>query len=158
MTKRHLAIFMVFVTLLSVLHVLAADEVPSNDPTVNENANACYEGGSMAGKCGDDIVLWQAGWYLIRFEAGIYTRETFPTGFAWVLPPLPEEEVTINTDCYIQVGPAEFELAPSAVLNGANGGTFYWNSPTDLESSLNGWQIWDSGVWSVGHYGDCSPL
>lgn len=61
-----------------------------NDPTVNEDANACYAGGSMEGKChldanGDGVVddfeseiLWACGWYVIRVEHGMITASAMP--------------------------------------------------------------------------------
>jgi hypothetical protein len=56
-----------------------------NDPRVNERANACYDGGTLAGKC-DTQVEWDAGWYLIRFEYGLIGCDGFPSAFAWAKP------------------------------------------------------------------------
>lgn len=68
-----------------------ADPVPNN-PTLSEDANACYAGGSMAGKCdldadGDGVtdafeaeLLWTCGWYVIRVEYGMIPQRDIP---AW---------------------------------------------------------------------------
>lgn len=63
-----------------------------NDPDDNDRANACYEGGSMEGKC-DEEIEWSAGWYLIRYEYGLLAREDVPSWVVWVIPPevVPEE-------------------------------------------------------------------
>ncbi len=82
MLKKLLLLSIVLIFSSLVLH--AQDDVSGfvNDPAVNENANACYEGGSMEGKCNDDFDgdgvisdfevtwAWECGWYLIRYEAG----------------------------------------------------------------------------------------
>lgn len=80
------------VLLLGVWGMSAAqdgDPVP-NDPTVNDAANACYSGGSMAGKCGLDADgdgaleqheldwAWACGWYAIRVEAGMIAASGVP--------------------------------------------------------------------------------
>ncbi|MEM9954706.1 MAG: hypothetical protein AAF846_24070 [Chloroflexota bacterium] len=48
-----------------------------NDPALNERANACFEGGSMDGKC-DELWDWQCGWFLIRLEQNIINGDQFP--------------------------------------------------------------------------------
>lgn len=55
-----------------------------NDPRINERANACYEGGSLEGKCSTEA-QWQAGWYLIRYEYGLINRQGIPVWAQWVL-------------------------------------------------------------------------
>jgi hypothetical protein len=87
-------------------HVVMAD-VPTtaeeNNPFTNEEANACYMGGTWEGQCGnvdvnrDGVVeQWESdytytvGWYLIRFEFDIISREDFPVEYSWALPPKPE--------------------------------------------------------------------
>ena len=75
--------------LLSLVAALAAnDSETPNDPRVNPNANACYTGGSMEGKCKLDDQLWIAGWYAIRFEYGLIGRDQIPDQYKWLLPPL----------------------------------------------------------------------
>lgn len=64
-----------------------------NDPNKNERANACFEGGTMAGKC-DSEWAWTCGWYLIRYEAGIFSRAVFPDTCAILLPSLIESAPT----------------------------------------------------------------
>lgn len=71
------------ILLLATFASLAQEEINSNDPLTNENANACNEGGSMEGKCnidfdGNGIVdqyevdwAWECGWYIIRYDAGM---------------------------------------------------------------------------------------
>ncbi len=74
-----------------------------NNPFTNEEANACYMGGTWEGQCGnvdvnrDGVVeQWESdytytvGWYLIRFEFDIISREDFPVEYSWALPPKPE--------------------------------------------------------------------
>jgi hypothetical protein len=61
------------------------DEGNPNNPNISERANACFDGGSMAGKCDSDWE-WNCGWYLIRFEYGIFSRDNFPTQCGSLLP------------------------------------------------------------------------
>jgi hypothetical protein len=67
--------------------ILAAqdDQGNPNDPRTNERANACYEDGTMTSKC-DEEWEWVCGWYLIRFEYGLISREVFPSDCAILLP------------------------------------------------------------------------
>lgn len=70
-----------------------------NDPRINDDANACYEDGTLAGRCdtsdvdGDGDIddddrawIWAAGWHLIRWEYGLVSREQVDF-FASILPP-----------------------------------------------------------------------
>jgi hypothetical protein len=86
-------LFAVSIVLISILMVSAEvgkdDRGNPNDPAVNERANACYEGASLAGKC-DTEEMWVAGWYLIRFETGLIGRDEFPDQYDWLLPPVVE--------------------------------------------------------------------
>lgn len=127
-------IFLLLFVLSSSILVFALDDRGNpNDPNVNERANACYENGSLAGKCNTDWE-WEAGWYLIRFEAGLISRENFPAQFAILLPPLPVEEaagteepvVTGPMNCqyrgsgqYINFGAGNYLPAGSPVYNDA---------------------------------------
>jgi hypothetical protein len=74
-----------------------------NDPATNPRANACFVGGSLEGKCsstdvdGDGAIslsdiswMWEAGWYLIRYQAGIISEADFPLQFIDLLPRLEE--------------------------------------------------------------------
>ncbi|MGB1287078.1 MAG: hypothetical protein ACPG7F_11135, partial [Aggregatilineales bacterium] len=78
-----------------------------NNPATNEDANDCFRGGVLAGKCSstdidmdgdvdadDRAWMWTAGWYLIRFNTGMIDRENFPSYFSTMLPALPETEVS----------------------------------------------------------------
>lgn len=91
---KRIIILLVF-TLFSVVIVSADgidDQGNPNDPNVNDRANACFEGGSMEGKC-DTPWEWVCGWHLIQFEYDLTTREDFPNWCISILPPeiLPEE-------------------------------------------------------------------
>lgn len=101
MTKRLALGLFLIVSLVGLVLAVAGldDRGQPNDPRTNSRANACYEGGTLAFKCGttdldgDGVItqsesdaLWNAGWYLIRFEQGIISRENFPAEYAWVLP------------------------------------------------------------------------
>jgi hypothetical protein len=82
--------FVLVVLSFSALGFAQDDQGNPNEPTINDHANACYEGGSMAGRC-TTAWDWEAGWYLIRFEYGMISREDFPAQYAIVLEPLPEQ-------------------------------------------------------------------
>jgi hypothetical protein len=64
------------------------DEGNANNPSTNSRANACYTGGSMAETCVTQAD-WECGWALIRFEYGLFPRETVPTICEWLLPAAP---------------------------------------------------------------------
>lgn len=129
--------------------------------------NWCSPGGRWDdGRCDDPdpaVVeyMWNLGWYSAALERGEIT--SMPAEFA---TPTPVPEITTNTTttvdmtCYIQVGISEFEIATTAILNGADGGNFEWNTtiPDDLDNTHSGWHIWGPTTWGVGYFGDCSPL
>lgn len=77
-----------------------------NDPNVNPDANACFTGGSMEGKCGDSRwgdadYMWTAGWYKVRYDYGLISRSMFPDLFKWLLPISdPEASCTIQLTDY----------------------------------------------------------
>ncbi len=95
MTLRKL-IITIFALLSLVSIVVAsgtADNGKPNDPTINERANACFEGGSLEGQCNtvdidrngtvdDWEIEWHyvCGWYLIRFEQGLIAGTNLPAG------------------------------------------------------------------------------
>lgn len=164
-----------FVLLLSSSLAFALDDQGNpNDPTINDRANACYEDGSMADKC-DTQVEWDAGYFLIRFEYGILSREEIPIWVAWVLPPeiIPEELAAVvapvvPTTCTIQLLAgslayawfgSSIEVSINTVMGNNSGGTpgAYWGGSTlwygdGTRSSF----IWD-GSWRAGTVGttDC---
>ena len=88
------------ILLLTLVAALAAphSETP-NDPRVNPDANACYNGGSMAGKCKLDDELWIAGWYEIRLEQGLISSDQIPDSYKWLLdaPQSTDELVPLST-------------------------------------------------------------
>jgi hypothetical protein len=65
---------------------------------LDEDANACNEGGSMEGKCnvdfnGDGEVsdyevtwAWTCGWYIHRYNAGVFSRNQVPVFCSSLLP------------------------------------------------------------------------
>ena len=69
---------------------LAAQDAEPNDPRVNERANACYDGGTLEGKCQIEEE-WKAGWYLIRVEYGIFAQDDVPQSYQWLFPDEEEE-------------------------------------------------------------------
>src|SRR5438105_5028736 len=89
---------MSLVLLVSLMVALAAthSETP-NDPRLNPDANACYTGGSMAGKCKLDDQLWIAGWYAIRLEYGLISGNQIPDQYKWLLPQTTDEPVPVPT-------------------------------------------------------------
>jgi hypothetical protein len=103
-------LLLAFILLFASLAVLSQEDV-SNDPNDNPDANACFEGGAMEGKCNQDIdgdgvvedfeVLWawQCGWYMVRYDYEIYSRDEIPGACDTLLPALPER--TAEDNCYI---------------------------------------------------------
>src|SRR5689334_24986183 len=90
-----LATLALFVLGLSL--IAAQDASLPNDPRVNPDANACSEGGSMEGKCGDSEYMWAGAWYKIRFEYGLISRKIFPDQYKWMLPK--PEELSASPTC-----------------------------------------------------------
>lgn len=88
MLKRFL-IALIFLLLSSqlVFAVVGYDDQGNpNDPNENERANACFDGGSIEGKC-ETSWEWECGWYLIQFDYNLIDREVFPTWCVTLLPP-----------------------------------------------------------------------
>jgi hypothetical protein len=108
-------LILLLISSVSILAFALDDQGNPNDPATNERANACYEDGSMAGKCDTDWE-WEAGWYLIRFEAGMISREDFPAQYAILLPPLPSEDgnnavfvgCQVSASGYVNFGSSNF--------------------------------------------------
>lgn len=105
--KRLLLI--VLIVLFAVLIVQAEDDAGNiNDPGENERANACYEDGSLANQCDTDWE-WHCGWYLIRFESGSLSHDTFPEWCESLLPPLPSSDGCYPyLDAYLFFGEGNF--------------------------------------------------
>jgi hypothetical protein len=99
------------------------DQGNPNDPHVNDRANACYEDGSMESKC-DTEWEWICGWYMIRFDAGIFSRSEVPAMCNSLLPieiestGTVEEEVISNCagmiygSFFVQFGSGNFLPSP----------------------------------------------
>jgi hypothetical protein len=81
-------IFSLFIAIIVLTNALAAQDenTLANDPFINPDANACFAGGSWEGKCGDDLEMWRAGWYLIRWEKRIIATDEMPDQYKWVTP------------------------------------------------------------------------
>lgn len=98
--KRLIGVLIVVCIALSGLGAAVAlgtdDQGNPNDPTGNDRANACYDGSTMEGKCGTEWA-WVCGWYIIRYDAGIYTREEVPATCRILLPDLVEEAPPVKT-------------------------------------------------------------
>jgi len=88
--NRKILFTLIFSVLLLTLAPLSSAQT-NNDPNFNEDANACFEGGTLAGFCnvtdadrdGDvdesDIKwMWTCGWYLIRADYGLIDRADIP--------------------------------------------------------------------------------
>ncbi len=89
---KKLLILLGLVTLLAVfVTAIAADDALPNNPHVNPDANACYTGGALEGKCGDDPEMWTGGWYMIRFQYDLIGINQVPPAYQWMLP-IPEPE------------------------------------------------------------------
>ena len=99
-SKRQISLLVLAALMLVAGMIAMAAETP-NDPRVNFGANACYSGGTLEGKC-DTEYMWIAGWYLIRYEAGLIGADQMPDAYKWLLdqavtdsaPSGPEPEVT----------------------------------------------------------------
>lgn len=96
--------------LLGLMCILAVSAVAgfaqtTNDPNNDENANACFAGGTLAGSCdnmdvdGDGDIdqtdidwMWKCGYYLIRVEYGIYSPDILD-GICLEIPEVIVEEV-----------------------------------------------------------------
>lgn len=87
--RKHLFLFTVLIIalILSSIAIFAQedDQGNPNDPNNNDRANACYEEGSMESKCHTEWE-WICGWYMIRFDTGIFSREEVPATCASLLP------------------------------------------------------------------------
>jgi hypothetical protein len=93
MMKKHfvLSLVMVLMAALTVVVMLAQNSVDdhgtSNDPLKNERANACYTGGSLAGKCNEEW-KWVCGWGIIRVEEGLLPRQVLSAACQSLMPAL----------------------------------------------------------------------
>lgn len=117
------AFILIIILILGALAVFAEGSI---DPNLDEDANACYDGGTMAGKCevdfNDDGVVdeferawaWECGWYMIRLEAGIFSE--IPERCETLIPSEPVETVTVTEEpsagnfCYYEHSSTEFSI------------------------------------------------
>ncbi|MGQ9888971.1 MAG: hypothetical protein ACUVSX_10850 [Aggregatilineales bacterium] len=71
-----------------VVILLAAQAALADDTGTKESlapdANACFEGGTLAGQCNTED-MWHAGWYLIRVEQGVMATEDVPARYGRLL-------------------------------------------------------------------------
>lgn len=119
-----LVIVLVVFTLASAVLAQGVDDRGNpNDPEVNDRANACFEGGSLEGRCNqdfnDDGVVddqetwwaWTCGWYLIRYEHGM--EDAVPGWCESVIPdPAIIEEVVFDFSAVCTTSP----VAPKDIL------------------------------------------
>jgi hypothetical protein len=129
MLKRlTIVVLLCLITSLTVLAEVGFDDLGNpNDPNVNERANACFEGGSMAGRCENEL-HWTAGWYLIRFEYGIFSRDEVHSLVAWVLPPESQDAPPGSSvkRCALAWNPNYYvDFSGSDFVNSGN----YWSDP-----------------------------
>ena len=92
--KRFILLFVFAAIAVLALPAFAIDDTLPNDPADNPDANACLTGGLWEGKCGDSEYMWAGGWYLIRFNAGLISRDQFPDQYKWAIPS--EEEAAAS--------------------------------------------------------------
>jgi hypothetical protein len=123
-------LFVLFVLPFSILTFALDDQGNPNDPSVNDRANACYEDGAMAGKC-DTEWEWICGWFMIRFDYGIFSREDIPASCASLLPQLPEDEESR--------APVNCEYTGTAFVNFGSGN--YVPTGTPYYSDINCTQL-----------------
>lgn len=133
------------IALLSIVTVVAQDG--ANDPSTNPDANACYEGGSLEGKCnsdlnGDGVVSdaeidwsWNCGWYAIRVENGILPTSSVPNWCGSMFEP--------NVFCFVSWYVWNADLNKWVFDKYA-----IYNAGEDL--TLSG----DSSTWILNHYSD----
>ena len=92
MQKSYL-IGLLFVLLIAMsgIALLAQNSVDdrgdANNPAINSRANACYAGGSLAGKCDADW-KWVCGWGIIRVEEGMLNRASLASECQGLMPAL----------------------------------------------------------------------
>jgi hypothetical protein len=135
--KRRLFVILALVVFFIPVSVSLADtglddQGNPNDPAVNARANACYPGGAMEGKC-DTEWEWTCGWYLIRYNAGMYSRSQVPATCASLLPPVLKGAKTYPTVGCVLLTP--FDISGPVYLN-FNGGN-YLPAPVTVYNDAN---------------------
>jgi hypothetical protein len=121
---------LLFIVLVSAFSVFAQDDEPlPNDPRVNENANACAEGGQMEGKCnydfdGNGVVddyevawAWECGWHMIRLDSGMISRSSLPDDC--------ESIIDLDISCF-QLGTFPIFIEYNGIPNVAGNSVMYF--------------------------------
>ncbi|MFN8376467.1 MAG: hypothetical protein U0694_26795 [Anaerolineae bacterium] len=145
------------VSLLGLLTVHAEeqsvdDQGNPNDPAVNERANACYAGAAWEYTCGDDLYMWDAGWYYIRLQAGIFSVTDIPSGFWWIIGQDGStsggsgSSFSVCKEFYILLGRHYYVSFDAPTGDLEVDGDVYWIddptcSPSTVFSTLSGWRI-----------------
>ncbi len=109
------------------------DQGNPNDPTVNEYANACFEGGAFEGICGDNDILWIAGWYQIRYEYGLIGASEINALFSWLGIEAPVEIAAVDGSTFPSAGCISFGKGYSDF----GGGYFLYNPSAYTDPSCS---------------------
>lgn len=115
-TRSLIGLCFLFITLLvsaQESHPVIEFAEGINDPRVNDSANACYYGGTLSGLCNttevnedkviDDLDrnwMWTAGWYLIRYEYNVFSRDDLEPTYFSILPPDFIHKIDGRSGCY----------------------------------------------------------
>ena len=97
------------ILLLALTATVGSIAQTTNNPNDNNDANACFEGGTLAGVCDrtdadrdidvdqqDKDWLWTCGWYLIRVEYGIFDSSVLDNICHDVIEIVEVEEVVVE--------------------------------------------------------------
>lgn len=91
MRTRVLIVAVILATFASLSIAQTPDRLPPGED------NACFPGGSMDGRCENEL-HWNAGWYLAHVEAGLIRPQDVPSQFTWAVASLlPAPVVSNNT-------------------------------------------------------------
>ena len=140
------ALITIVIVILGAMAVSAQQETP-NDPTTNEDANACYAGGSLEGKCHGDINhngipdevyevnwAWYCGWYIIRHDYGLISESQIPETCGGLLPKVEVSGPVVN--CAVDLSEFEGEgfdiwfSGPDGTIGDGSSEFLHW-SPTN---------------------------
>lgn len=86
--KHPFVLIVMLISILAILLISLSLAQTSNNPNLDDTANACFDGGSLEGTCNttdvdrdgdidqdDQAWLWRCGWYLVRVEYGIFSND-----------------------------------------------------------------------------------